>query len=185
MKACTERTCPEQSRRSRSGFTLPEVIIGMAVATLVGGLLILILVQSAGVFYRETAKVSQGLGLNDSLAKIESSIRKSQAIVSTSSASQLVLKIPSVDGSGNVINNTFDTEVFQKEGDKLKYKLFPDSASSQKSADIILTKNVDSLLFQYFDALGQEVLPASSVRVRASLSLKQQSATAEAHLRND
>lgn len=177
MKACTER--------SRSGFTLPEVIIGMVVTVLVGGLLILIMVQSAGVFYRESSKVSQGLGLNDSLAKIESSIRKSQAVAATSGPSELVLKFPSIDGSGNVIANTFDTEVFQKEGDKLKYKLFPDAASSRKSADMILTKSVDSLLFQYFDVLGQEVLPASSVKVKVNLSLKQQSATAEANLRND
>lgn len=167
------------------GFTLAEVVIGVAVTAVVGGLLILILVQSSGLFYRESAKVAQGLGLNDSLSQIENSIRKSQSIVATSSASQLLLKIPSIDGLGNVITNTFDTAVFQRQEDKLKYQLLPDPLSSQKSADLILTKDVDSLLFQYFDASGQEVSPTLSVKVKVTLSLKQRIGTTEAHLRND
>ena len=127
------------------GFTLPEIIIGMGIVVLVGGLLILIMVQSTGLFYRESSKISQGVGLNDSLSKIESSIRKSSAVSPTSNSTQLVLKFPSIDGSGNIVADTFDSETFLLEGSILKYQLLPDPQSVRAQLDIILTGNIVTL----------------------------------------
>ena len=173
------------TERSRSGFTLPEVIIGMVVATLVGGLLILMMVQSAGLFYRESSKVSQGVGLNDSLSKIESSIRKSSGVLASSNSLQLALKFPSIDGSGNIIADTYDTEIFILFEGKLKIKLLPDPQSSRTALDTILTKNVEGLDFKYLDNLNQEVTATLAKKVIVTISLKEQIASAEANLRND
>ena len=167
------------------GFTLPEVIIGMGVVVLVGGLLILMMVQSTGLFYRESSKISQGVGLNDSLSKIESSIRKSSGVVSSSTPSQLMLKFPAIDGSGNIIADAFDLETFLLEGGILKYKLLPDPQSSRILLDTILTKNIESLDFKYLDDSNQIVLPNLAKKVIATIFLKEQIASAEANLRND
>lgn len=169
----------------QAGLTLLEVIIGVAVVALVGGLLILMMVQSAGLFSRESSKISEGVGLNDSLSKMESSIRKSSGVVSTSSPLQLVLKFPAIDGSGNIIANTFDTEIFVLEADKLKIKLIPDPQSARSLLDTILAKNIDSLNFKYLDDLNQEVLPSLAKKVIATISTKEQVASTEANLRND
>lgn len=173
------------TEHSRSGLTLPEVIIGVAVVALVGGLLVLMMIQSAGLFSRESSKISQGVGLNDSLSKIESSIRKSSGALASSNSSQLALKFPAIDGSGNIIANTFDTEIFILEEDKLKYKLLPDPQSSRIALDTILTKNIESLDFKYLDNLNQEVTATLAKKVIATISLKEQIASAEANLRND
>ncbi|MBI4038190.1 hypothetical protein HY387_00855 [Candidatus Daviesbacteria bacterium] len=185
------------------GFTLVEVLTIMAVGTVVAVLLVSILVNNTGLFYQQSSRVSQGLGLNDSMENIREVIKGAQSVASgfpeappqsyTSSATTLVLKLPSIDASGFVLTDFFDYAVYTKETDKLRYQLLPNSQSSRKSADLILTNNVDSILFQYFASNGQEVLPTAAVKVSLSLTLKQKAgasfevstATTEANLRND
>ena len=186
------------------GLTLIEVLIAMGIATVVGALLVVVMVNSAGLFYTESSKVSQGLGINDALSKIRSSIRQSKSVADsftsdgttyTPSSYQIVLKIPSIDTQGNIISNFFDYVVVLKEQTKLLYKLFPDAQSSRKSQDQILSTSLNTLDFRYLDSQNppNDVIPTSAVKVWIQLSLKQKSgqsfeiivATSEANLRND
>ena len=98
------------------GLTLLEVIIAMGIAGLTGGLLILIIVNSAGIFYKQSSKLSEGLNINDALSQIRKTIKQSGAVQAsftnglqsfTSSPTQLVLKVPAIDSSNNIIINTF------------------------------------------------------------------------------
>lgn len=203
-KACTERTCTEQSRSSRSGLTLVEVLVAAGIASVVGVLLLAIIVNSAGLFYKQSSKIEQGLGANDALAKIRTSIKEAQSIASgypesspiyTSGATQLVLKLASLDSSGNIISSTFDYFVFFLDQAKLRFKVFPATSSQRKSVDQIFSTNVSSLEFKYLNSATPpvEVLPTSATKVKITLSLKQKSggdyeqsvATSEAFLRND
>lgn len=186
------------------GLTLVEVLIAMGVAIVVGALLVVIVVNSAGLFYSESSRISQGLGTNDALSKIRSGIKESNAVAAsyisggttyTSFATQIVLKIPTIDSLGNTASDTFDYIVFFRDQTKLRYKLFPDAQSSRKSQDQIFSTSVDSLIFKYLDSQNppNEVSPASATKVRIILSLKQKTgqnievntATSEASLRND
>lgn len=186
------------------GLTLVEVLIAVGIATIVSALLVVIMVNSAGLFYQESSKLTAGLNINDALSKIRSSIKESSAVVSsytsgltsyTTGATQIVLKIPSVDSLGNIISDTFDYSIFFLDQTKLRFKLFPDAQSSRKPQDQIFSTSVDSLSFKYFDSQNppSEVTPTSAFKVRISLTLKQKNggsletntATSEAGLRND
>ena len=188
----------------KRGFTLLEVLIVMGISSVVGGLLLVIVFNSTGLFYQQSSKLSQGLGSNDALTRLRSTIRESSAIALsytsgsityTSGPTQLVLKLSSIDASKNLIPNTFDYFVFFLDGNKLLFKSFPDAQSSRKSADQILSLNVQSVLFQYYNLQNppQEVTPASASKIKITLTLKQKSgayyetsiATSEANLRND
>lgn len=187
----------------KKGFSLPEVITVSLMIALVGGLLLALMINNAGLFYQQSSKVSQGVGLNDSLAEIRSDIKQAIAIASqypvsgssqyTSSSTQLVLKFPGIDASGNIITNVFDYVVFFTENNKVKIKIFPDSLSQRKPQDRILSGNVSSLLFEYFDSTGQTTSPSSAVKVKITIklqtntgSIKENSvASSEAKLRND
>lgn len=190
--------------RSR-GFTLVEVLIVVGIATVVASLLVVIIANSAGLFYKQSAKVGQGLGVNDALAKFRQIVKESNSIatgyppgpspVYTTSATQIVLTIPSIDTLGNIITNVFDYFVFHQDQDKLKLKIFPDIQSSRQSQDQILATNVNGVLLHYFDSQNppQEVAPTSATKVKMTLHLRQKSgadfeesvATSEANLRND
>lgn len=187
---------------NEKGFTLVETITTLGIATVVGTLLVIIIVNTGGLFYKQASKVEQGLSVNDALYKVQESIKASSGIAAsfTSSSStfttgpgQLVLKIPSIDSSGNVITNTFDHFVFFLDQKKLLFKVFPDAASTRSPKDQIFSTNADTLIFNYFDSQNQEVTPNLAVKVRVTLGLKQKAgagteqniATSEANLRND
>ncbi len=186
------------------GFTLFELLIAMGIGIIASTLLLTIMVNSAGLFYTESSKLQEGLNSNDALARVRESIKQSNAVVAsytsggttyTSSATQIVLKAPSIDSSGNIISNTFDYTVFFLNQTKLRYKLFPDATSSRKSQDRIFSTSVDNLTLKYLNSQNppSEVTATAATKVRISLTLKQKAgqsyetnmATSEANLRND
>lgn len=162
-----------------------------------------VIVNSTGLYYKQSSKVGQGTSTNDALVKVRSSIKEASSIVAsytqdsttyTSGDTQLVLKIPSLDSFGNLISDAFDYFVYFLDQNKLRFKTFPDVAvSSRKPQDQILSTTVDSLKFQFFDSSNNEVTPSQAVKVRINLTLKQKAgaeyerieATSEASLRND
>lgn len=188
-----------------NGFTLVEVLVSMGIATVVASLLVVIIANSAGLFYKQSAKVGQGVGVNDALSKFRETVKEANSIAAgypkatpytyTTSPTQIVLTIPAIDNLGNIISDVFDYYVFTKQEDKLKFMVFPDIQSFRKSADWILSSNVKEVLFQYFNSQNPpgEVAPTTATRVKMVITLRQKSgadfeqsiATSEASLRND
>ncbi len=189
---------------SKNGFTLLELVITTAVGSLIGGLLIMILVNNAGIFYKQSSKVAEGVGSNDALLNINTSVKGASSVVIgypensptyTTGPSVLALKLPSIDGNSQIISNSFDYIVYTLESGNLRVRIFPSisPASSRKSQDRVLTGSVSNVLFKYLDSSGNEITPISAVKVVTTLTLKQKSAidyeikvaTSEASLRND
>lgn len=178
--------------------------MALGISAIIGGLLVTIMVNSAGLFYKQSSKLQGGLNINESLSKIRESIKQAKSVETsytsgtttyTSSATQLVLKIPSENTSGNIISDTFDYFIFIKDQNFLRFKIFPDPASVRKVLDEILTNTLDNLNFQYFDlnTPPQEVVPSTASKVKVSLTLRKKvglnfetnTSTSEAVLRND
>ncbi len=189
---------------NKKGFSLIEILISTSVAVLIGGLLIVIMVNITRVFFKESSGVSIGLNTNDALAEVRKSIKQSSGVEATytagsttytSGATQIVLKVPSLDQSGNIIGSTFDYFVFFQTQNILHFKTFPNAASKRKAQDQIFSNLVDSLVFKYLSSANPpvEVTPTSASKVRITLILKQKtgqtyetnSATSEANLRNN
>lgn len=178
------------------GLTLIEVLIAMGISIAVTGLLVVIMISSAGLFSRQSISLEQGLNINDALMSVRQNIKQAKAVEASltggtttynSSLEQLILKTPSIDSSGNIIPGTFDYAVFFKDINKLRLKVFPDGSSSRKSQDRIFSTGVDNLRFQYFNSDNPplEVIPPLATTVRVTLTIKQKTATSEAALRND
>lgn len=186
------------------GLTLVEVLIAMSITILVGTLLVTIIVNSAGLFYNQSSKLTQGVNINDVLSDVRSNIKEANSVAAsytsgsttyTSGPTQLVLKISSQDSLGNLISDAFDYFVYFLDQKNLRLKTFPDASSSRKVQDQIFSTNVDSLNFKYLDLANppNEVTPQTAKKVRIFVTLKQKSgagfetttATSEASLRND
>lgn len=171
----------------QTGLTLVEILIAMGIATVAGVLLLVIIVNSAGLFSQQSSKVQEGLNINDALSQVRGSIKQASIISDQSGSNQLVLKILSLDSAGNIIENTYDDFIFMVDQKNLHFKTIPDPLSSRKTGDRILANNVDNLKLQYFNSATPplEVAPTSATKVRITLILKQNIATSEASLRND
>lgn len=191
-------------REKSSGFTLLEVLIAMGIAAIIGGLLLVIIVNSTGLFLKQQSKVSEGININDVLPKVRSSIKIATSVINqytggsttyTSGATQLILKIASVDLSNNIIEGKYDYYIYYLDGNFMRFKLFPDAVSSRGSQDQILSNSVQNLSFLYYNLANPpaEVLPADAAKVKITLTLRQKTGagletttqTAEANLRND
>ncbi len=182
--------------KSKRGLTLVEVLIAMGIAVVVAGLLLVIMLNSAGLYYKQSSKLQGGLNSNDALFKIRQSVKEAGSISPLSSSEQLILKISSIDSSGGIIANAYDDFIFLKDQKNLRFRIIPAAGvSSRFSQDQIFSTNVESVTFQYFNLANPplEVSPELASKVRVSLTLKQKSgadyeaiiATSEASLRND
>lgn len=179
------------------GLTLVEVLIAMGIATVVGGLLLVIIVNSTGLFLKQSSKIEQGVGANDALSTVRNSIKEARSIAVgypetepftfATGQTQLALKVPSHDASGNIIADTFDYFVFFLDQTKLRFKVFPDILSKRKSQDQIFSTGVENLEFKYYNLANPpaEVPPVSAAKVKITLFSRENTATTEANLRND
>ena len=84
----------------------------------------------------------------------------------TTTDSSLVLRIPSIDSSGNIIdvNNEFDYIVYRIQGQDLWKKIIPGPLSSRSSYDGILKKSIESL---YMESNGT---PLSGISHKSSIT---------------
>lgn len=189
---------------SRKGFTLLELVITLSIAAVAGVLLIQLLVQNNGLFFQQQATVSQGLNLNNAVSQISNDIRSSNGVVSgypiisptiLSSQSSLVISIPSIDPSGNVISNTYDYIVVGQDGQNsslLREWLYSDPASSRTSKNRVLVKDLSLIRFYYMNSNGVVVSPTQASKInfvinistKLGVSNQQSSSSAQVILRN-
>lgn len=186
------------------GFTLPEVIIATVVATLVGSLLVAILANNTNLFYHQSVKISEGLGVDDATGIFRTKLKEATGIAASypptspiyfSDSTHLVLKLPSIDGNSENLNGVSDFAIFFKDGNKLYLKVFPNELppSQRKAEDQVVAFNVSNLLFDYFDKGGLEIDPTESKKVRMTITVEQNigskpqdnTAISEVELRND
>lgn len=186
----------------KTGFTLLEIIIVISIVVVLGLVISVILVNSTGVYHQESARVSQGLNVNDALDGIRKNIKSAQSIAENypiqsptyaSSGSVLILKLAAIDVSGNIIADVYDNFIYTVETTHLKEKVFADVLSSRKNSNQILAKNVTEIRFEYFNDTDQVISPIGAQKVKVTMILKQkagikdetQVATSEGYLKND
>ncbi len=205
MKPKNDFTLMSKALKGNGGFTLIEVLLVGVIGSVVGILLISILVQNNGLFSTHSAQVAQGVGLNDIISEVSSSIKTASSVAPSypstnptyiSSTNTLVLSIPSIDASGNPVDNTLDFLVFTSDNQNqkiLRELLFPDLSSSRKSMNKVLATTLSSINFSYSDLNGNPVSPsvASKISYTVNLSTKagygteEASASSQAILRNN
>lgn len=188
----------------KSGFTLIEVLVTTGIVIVAGILLAGIVVNTTGISLQQSSKVDLGIEANDALSKIRQGVKEALSIASTypevnpvytSSPTQLILKLNSIDGVGNIIADNYDYFVYFSSSNKLYFKSFPTAQSVRKAQNQILTTDLDTLVFEYFSNSNppQAVAPNLAARIRTTLSFKAKAglsneiyiATSEATLRND
>ena len=186
-----------------TGFTLAELLIATALGVIVSGALVAILINNTEVVYKQSSRVSQGLDINSALANVKSYLKQASLVAVsypespsptyTSSSSELVLKITSVDQNDEAITNTYDYVIYYKDQDKLRVLIEPNALSSRDQMNTILASNLDQIIFDYLDTQGNPTSPTAAKKVKTTIILKQKAgsryetniATAEANLRND
>ncbi len=174
-------------RHNQSGITLIEIIIGLTLTALAGFLVVGLLTSSGRLFMDQSIQVNHGLSTNQAKQEIADLIKSSAGVAAqypavgaaqfTTGSQVLVVKLPAISQSGQVIESVFDYGVVTKSpvGSKLlKKKIYPDPLSSRKSEDKVLSTSLNSLSFNYLDSNNNAVSPLQSVRITFIISLSDQ-----------
>lgn len=187
------------------GFTLVELLLYTAIASVATIMLVSILISNSGLLFSENARVEHGLALNGIVSEITANIKISSSIPSgypqptptiNTSSQNLVLQVLSFDSSHNIIQNTFDYIVYRPDPanpKRLLKEVYPDSLSSRPAGTKQLTNNLTQITFSYTDALDNPVSPAAASKVKFTIQVTSKSQTAsqsdsasgQANLRND
>lgn len=169
---------------SSRGLSLPEILLGITIAAVAGGLLINMLISSNSVFFDQSIKIRQGLSLNQATMEVTGLIKSSAGIVSqyppsgtseyTTNSDTLVLKIPSINQSGGIIDQVFDYAVLSKDSSNpniLRKKIIVDDSSFRNEEDKVLSTVLEEIEFIYLDSANTPVAPAEAVRISFTINL--------------
>jgi len=166
----------------KHGFTLIETLIVIAISvSMLGALTTLIYSFNTSYSYEQSAALSAGsaravMREAESLTLTADHVLQSHTFsgtVYTSSSTVLVLEIPSVDPSGNIISGAYDHAVFYADG-TLAYRLLAaNAASARVSGTRRLSDDIFSLTFSYNNA-DLALADAVTVDVQTFVQSKEQ-----------
>lgn len=178
--------------KNSKGISLPEILLGTVIAAVLGGILVNLLISTNALFFDQSIKLKQGLSLNQASKEITTLIKSSAGISSqyppagtadyTTNANTLVLKLPSVNQSGEVIEQVFDYAVLSKDPGSpkiLRKKIFVDQVSYRNAEDKVLSTVLEDLTFVYLDSSNLSVSPAEAVRINFTIDLSENSNASE------
>ncbi len=170
--------------KNLAGFTLIETLIAAAGAAIIGTMLLSIWVNNNSVFYKQNSLVGEGLSLNAASQQINGYTRQASAVVVgfpesapvyTTGASVLVLKLPATSSTGP-LSDVYDYIVITPDSSNpkvLRLLIFPDSQSTRKRVNTVLTALLEGIEFSYLDQNGHPTTPASAMAVGVQLTVLQ------------
>lgn len=187
------------------GFTLAEGLISFTIAGIVGLLLTSTLIQNNNLFTNQSANINQGISSNQISNEMSELIRSANFVASQnpigspqyiSSNQVLVLALPSINSSGEVVDSSYDYAVITKDSQNTKLLreiIFPAGSSTRKPKDQILTTRLANLAFQYLDDTDTAVAPNLATKVNFTIyqsentgnSSVQNNISGQASLRNN
>ncbi|MFH0930235.1 MAG: hypothetical protein V1814_03220 [Candidatus Moraniibacteriota bacterium] len=142
-------------------FSLAETIIATAILIYVLGALLVVYNNFFKVYSNQQTKIKIGNSAREAVKELQSAaLQANQIIVSHdfsgtvygADQDTLVLKIPSVDGSGNIVSGKFDYAVFYLTGKNLFRLVEADATSSRPSGLNKISDSVSTITFTYNNA---------------------------------
>jgi len=144
-------------KKSTSGMTLVEVLIASVIALMIGGVVVAAFLSGQRSFVSGTTLMEVHGDARVAMDWLSRDIKWAHQVVMgsvtigadtyTTGASELVLSIPSVDASGDIIDGLFDTVVYTLNATDLMRIVAPDPGSSRTQLSDTIANNVTNLRF--------------------------------------
>lgn len=148
----------KKKKSRKSGFSFIEAIFASAILAFVLVAFVVVYINFFKFYNRQQAEMKLGDSARNAVKELQSSALQANQIVASHDFSgptfntdqdTLVLELPSIDGSGNVVSGKYDYVVFYKTQENF-YKLTEaDAASSRASSLKQLSESVATLTFTY------------------------------------
>lgn len=182
--------------RALRGFTLLELLIVLGIVSLMLASLVPTYLQYGRSFTRQSALVDVSysatsiLSTFDELARQASAVKTSATVFGTlytTGSTTLVLEIPSISVSGDVVASTYDYAVIYATSTTCYLLMSPDASSARKGVSKKLSSVLANLTFTYDTVdVSQASIVSADVSTRTTVHdvPTARRLTGNAHLRN-
>jgi hypothetical protein len=142
-------------------FSLTETVIATAILIFILVALIVLYNNYLKSFNNQQARIAMESSARETVKELQSAALQADQIVTshsfsgttyTTGAHTVVLELPSIDGSGNIVSGKFDYVVFYLTGKNLYRRIQVDAASSRPSGLNKISDVVSTLSFTYDNA---------------------------------
>lgn len=143
---------------SEDGFTLIELVIVIAVSSVLLLGMLNLFDWHQKIYLQETANIGTTTAVRGSLLKMSKNIAQATTVMAshtfgsttyTSGASELVLQLPSVNSSGNAIATTYDYVAYYLSGGALYEKIEANAASTRLATTKLIAENAQTFTLTY------------------------------------
>jgi prepilin-type N-terminal cleavage/methylation domain-containing protein len=140
----------------QKGFTIIETLI---VIVLVGVMLIVLsefFFGTSNMYRSQDAELQVNFAARVALDDIDAYVRQATVALGyfdiyTAGPTVLILELPSIDSSQQIIPGIFDQVIISKTGSQIFRRVIPNLLSSRIAEEKLLADNVTSLVFEYND----------------------------------
>jgi len=146
-------SCKKQvSENSSGGFTIVELIVVVGLTAVISLFLAYLVGYQYQIYNTQAAQLSVTSDARGMADDIDSYVRQAHRVLSsyltyTTGSQTLVLQVPSIDSSGQIISGTYDTVVFYLSGTDFYRQVFPDASSSRPAVTKKLASGIDTANF--------------------------------------
>lgn len=167
------------------GVSLPEVVVSTFVLGVVGLVLVTVSVSASRFTRDEQNRIDVDLSANRVLTVMDEHLRQGKQVLAsytdgvttyTTSATTLVLSLPSLLSSGTLSSTDVDTAVFFLNGSTLNLLIDASTSSTRTDRTQPVTDNVQDLYFRYAAPVPTDAT-ALTATVRTQRSLLNQTYT--------
>jgi prepilin-type N-terminal cleavage/methylation domain-containing protein len=139
------------------GFTLIEALVVMLIMAFALMALVSIFISHARSYRTQNSELEVTNEARVALDDVDNYVRQATRVVATyttysSSATQVILQIQSINSSNALIGGKFDYVVYVYSNSVLQRQIFPDASSSRPASTKQLGSHITSLTFTYDNA---------------------------------
>lgn len=144
--------------KNKRGFSIIELIFVSAILIFVLGAFAVLYANFSKFYNRQQAEIEMGNSARETAKELQSAVLQASQIVSShdfsgtaysTDADTVVLKIPSIDGSGDIVSGNFDYIVFYLTGKNLYRLVEADATSIRSSGRNQISDAVSGLVYTY------------------------------------
>lgn len=181
----------KENKPKKKGFTLIEVIFAVAILVFMFVAITYLYNNYYNVYFYQQTNVSVADSAHAAMNELQNAALQADKIITSHTFSgktystdqhTLVLEIPSIDDSGNIVDGKYDYVVFYTTGTNLYKRIQADAASSRSSNFTIIGGMISALTFTYNNA---DLSKASEISTDIDVQKAARKRTVTYHLKQE
>ncbi len=170
-----------KEKLKNQGFTLVEIVVVIFVTSILLLGFFSLYEWHTKIYNYQQAVIRVSNSSRQSLQLISNYVSQGYRVLASGNgyntgSSNLVLQLPSIDSSGDVVSGKWDTVVFYTGGSNLFIMVDPDPSSQRVGMNKLLSDTIVSLTFTYNNA-NYDLMTKVSVDMTNRVTLRNQSVT--------